>query len=86
MEGKGQLPVECLSGRRQQRAKAQSVPAGILQIQRRTRSPGGPGETLSLRGASVGLGFIITPIISKLILGGASPLGQKVSNSDNKSR
>lgn len=43
---------------RQKTAKSESTecPAGILQIQTQTRSPGGPRETLSLMGAQRGPG------------------------------
>lgn len=67
--------------RQEKTAKSRSTECAceVLQIQPRPRAPFGLGGRR-------GPGAHYYSVISKLILGGASPLGRKISNSDNKSR
>lgn len=59
--------------------------AGVLQIQTCTESPRGADPSARTARAGTG-GVSLLLLSSELILGGASPLSLKVSNSDNKSR
>ena len=92
LKWKERISPELLSIRQEKTAKRKThreCAAGILQIQTCTRSAPESGPPQPERGAqswgSPG-GLIVTPIMAKLILGGASPLSRKMSNSDNKSR
>lgn len=85
VEGKGQSPVVVYQAGEDSKEQNTTEPPNpnVHWVGPRERTPlaqmgrpklGAPG------------GLIVTPIIAKLILGGASPLSRKMSNSDNKSR
>lgn len=87
----GKISPKLLFIRQEKTARAKNTETAVQGSSKSKRAPGRPPRGQSPqpeRGAPswhLG-GLIITPIISELILGGASPLSLKVSNSDNKSR